>query len=101
MKAKGTWLLDYLRDQVQALLGRWCNALKQIPLIGFGRLIRSQPLHHVQGVGQGYDPVGIYRVHLLHELQDLGQIDGIASLLRIGNGEPRELGDLLNVGTVK
>jgi len=34
-------LLDYLRDQVQALFGRRCNALKQTPLIGLGRLIRS------------------------------------------------------------
>lgn len=71
--------------------------MELITPVRLGGEIGPQPLDPMQGVRHGLDPPGIHRIHLRHQVQDLGQVPGIAIYLLMGDGESRQMGDLFDV----
>ena len=52
------------------------DALKILPPVRLGNLVRAQPLRHPQGVSHGQDAGGVDRIHPGDEIEDTGEVDG-------------------------
>src|SRR5688572_14148674 len=63
-------LVDYLRDQVQAVLDARRNRLEQLVLVGFRDAILTQPQGDVARVGHRLDTAHVDRAHLFDHPED-------------------------------
>jgi len=63
-------LLNDFGDEIQPPFHCWGNGLMRLAPVGFGDLVRPQPLDHVQGVGHRLDARGVDRLDLADQLED-------------------------------
>ena len=71
--------------------------LEVFSLIGFRDVVLTSAGVEVQGVRQGFCVRRVYLVHLFHEVEDAGQIPGIAGNISGIYAQARQPGDLFNV----
>lgn len=65
-------LFNDLGYEVMSVLDERRNILEAIPFVGLYHLVSSKPGGDLERVGQREHPFGVYGVHLLHKLENIG-----------------------------
>jgi hypothetical protein len=99
-KESGWGLFYDLGHQVKPILSGRCYGLKGGALIGFGHYIGAQALDGIERMRHRRYTLGIHRLQLIYQRQNLRNTFGGGLGGFIANGDARQVGEFCYIGTI-
>ena len=84
-------LFNDLGDQIEAFLNLRRKLLEFVATVGFGHIVLSQSLGHVQRVGERCDSICIYRLHLIDQGKNVRDSSGHFVFFCVADVKTRQL----------